>query len=81
MNSSNEAIGLGSFFERRPYDYTKDELNLPQGHEDRIRMVDLLPIDRKLCTDVFIQLTGWSAQRKLTRLSIRVLVLGRGNAS
>ena len=51
MNFHNKAIGLGSFFKCRPYDYTNDELNLPQGHEDRIRMVDLLPANRKRCED------------------------------
>ncbi len=47
INSQGEAIGLGSFFNRRPFDYTDEEMNLPQGHEDRIRTVDLLPEDRK----------------------------------
>ena len=28
-------------------DYTDEEMNLPQGHEDRIRTVDLLPNDKK----------------------------------
>ena len=51
VNSHNEAIGLGSFYKRQPYDYTKDELNLPQGHEDRIRTADLLPANRKWCAD------------------------------
>ena len=47
MNTQNEAIGCGSFFKRRPYDYTNKEFNLPQGHEDCIRMVNLLPADRQ----------------------------------
>jgi len=47
VSSHNEAIGLGSFFKCQPYDYTDNELNLPQGHEDHIHMVDLLPTDRK----------------------------------
>ena len=47
VNDQNDAIGLGSFFKRDPYDYTDEELNLPQGHADRIRTVDLLPEDRK----------------------------------
>ena len=51
MNSHNEAIGLGSIFKHRAYDYTDDELNLPQGHEDRICMFDLLSADRKRCKD------------------------------
>ena len=33
-------------FQTSPYDYTNEEFNLPQGHEDRIRMVDLLPASR-----------------------------------
>ena len=47
VNSCNEVIGLGSFYKRRPYDYIDDELNLPQGHEDHICTVDLLPVNRK----------------------------------
>jgi len=47
VNEQNDAIGLGSFFKRNPYDYTDEEFSLPQGHEDRIRTVDLLPEDRK----------------------------------
>ena len=46
MNTQNEAIGCGFFFKRWPYDYTNKEFNLPQEHEDRICMVDLLPADR-----------------------------------
>jgi hypothetical protein len=51
MNSHNEAIGLDSFYKCRPYNYTDDELNLPQGHEDCICTVDLLPVDRKWHAD------------------------------
>ena len=51
MNTQNEAIGHGSFFKCWPYDYTDEEMNLPQGHEDRIRTVNLLPYDRKRCED------------------------------
>jgi hypothetical protein len=51
VNSRNEAIGLGLFYKRWPYNYTDNELNLPQGHEDYIRTVDLLPIDRKQRAD------------------------------
>ena len=47
MNTQNEAIGCGSFFKHQPYDYTNKEFNLPQGHEDRICMVNLLPADRQ----------------------------------
>ena len=47
INSQGEAIGLGPFFQHPPYDYTNEEMNLPQGHEDRIRTIDLLPDDRK----------------------------------
>ena len=46
MNTQHKAIGCGSFFKCRPYDYTDKEFNLPQGHEDCIRMVNLLPADR-----------------------------------
>jgi hypothetical protein len=46
MNTQNKAIGHGSFFKHQPYDYTDKEFTLPQGHEDRIRMVNLLPADR-----------------------------------
>jgi hypothetical protein len=51
VNSCNEAIGLGSFYNCQPYDYTNDELNLPQGHEDCIRTANLLPADRKQHAD------------------------------
>ena len=47
MNSCNEAIGLDLFYKRQPYDYIDNELNPPQGHEDHIRLVDLLPANRK----------------------------------
>ncbi len=47
INAQKEAIGRGSFFKCWPFDYTDDELNLPQGHKDRIRTADLLPIDRQ----------------------------------
>ena len=49
MNTQNKAVGLGSFFKHRSYDYTDEELNLPQGHADRIRIrtIDLTPEDRK----------------------------------
>ena len=49
MNTQNQAIGHGSFFKRRAYDYTNNELNLPHGHKDRLRTVDLLPADRQCC--------------------------------
>jgi hypothetical protein len=51
VNSCNEAIGLDLFYKCRPYKYTVDELNLPQGHEDRVCTVDLLPVDRKWHAD------------------------------
>jgi hypothetical protein len=51
VNEQNEAVGLGSFFKRVPYDYTDEELNRPQGHVDRIRTVDLTPEDRKRSED------------------------------
>jgi hypothetical protein len=38
-------------FKHPPYDYTKDKLNLPQGHEDLVRMADLLPADRAHCKE------------------------------
>ncbi len=47
INSQGEAIGLGSFFNRRPFDYTDEEMNLPQGHEDCICTIDLLPTNRE----------------------------------
>jgi hypothetical protein len=47
INSQGKAIGHGSFFNRRLFDYTDEEMNLPQGHEDRIRMADLLPEYKK----------------------------------
>ena len=47
MNTQNKAIGCGSFFKCQPYDYTDEEINLPQGHEDCICMVDLLPTNRQ----------------------------------
>jgi hypothetical protein len=47
MSSRKEAIGCGSFFKCHPYDYTNDKFNLLQGHEDCIRMVNLLPANRK----------------------------------
>ena len=51
MNTQREATGHGSFFKCRPYDYTDDEFNLPQGHEDCMLMVDLLPVDRARCEE------------------------------
>ena len=36
VGAQNNAIGLGSFFKRRSYDYTDEEFNLPQGHVDHI---------------------------------------------
>ena len=51
MNSRHKAIGHGSFFKHRPYDYTDDKFNLPQGHEDCNRMVDMLPADRAHCNE------------------------------
>jgi hypothetical protein len=36
----------GLFLKHRPYDYTNDESNLLQGHDDHICTVDLLPTDR-----------------------------------
>ena len=84
VNSHNKAIGLGLFFKHQPYDYTNDELNLPQGHEDRICMVDLLPANRKQhedeADDSVLPQIGWNAHWKLTPLSTGVLVLGCGNA-
>ena len=62
MNSQGKAIGHGSFFKCWPYDYTDEEMNLPQGHEDCIRMVNLLPADRKRCEqddDVSVLPTDW----------------------
>ena len=47
VNEQNKAISLGSFFKRDAYDYTDEDLNLPQGHTDCIRTVNLLPEDRK----------------------------------
>ena len=47
MDAQNNAVGFGSFFKRRSYDYTDEEFNLPQGHVDRICTVDLTPEDRK----------------------------------
>jgi hypothetical protein len=66
MNTQHEAIGLGLFFKRRPYDYTNDEFNLPQGHEDLIRRSICFPrtgnITRKTTTVLFFQVIGWNAQ-------------------
>jgi hypothetical protein len=62
INTQNEAIGHGLFFERHPYDYTDEEFNLPQGHKDRIRTIDPLPVDRARCKeddDDFILPTDW----------------------
>ena len=85
VNSRNEAIGLGSFYKRWQYDYTNNELNLPQGHEDRMRTVDLLPVDRKQHADEdndSICPTDWLEHTAEAHpLSIGLLVLGRGNAS
>ena len=47
INYQGKAIGLGSFFKRRLFDYTNEEMNHPQGHDDCIRMIDLLPSDRE----------------------------------
>ena len=44
-NSHSQAIGRGSFFKHQPHDYTSEERDLPQGHEDHICTVDLLPKD------------------------------------
>jgi hypothetical protein len=49
MNTQNQAIGHGSFFKCRAYDYTDNKLNLPQGHKDCVCTVDLLPADRQRC--------------------------------
>ena len=51
VDAQNNAVGLGLFFKHRSYDYTDKEFNLPQGHVDRIRTVDLTPEDRKRCED------------------------------
>ena len=62
MNSCNEAIGLGLFYKHQLCNYTDDELNLSQGHEDCICMVYLLPVDRKQCAeeeDDSVHPTNW----------------------
>jgi len=52
MNSQGQAIGRGSFYKLWSRDYTNEECDLPQGHKDRIRMVDLLPEATKCLADV-----------------------------
>jgi hypothetical protein len=49
VNAQNKAVGLGSFFKRHSYNYTNEELNLPQGHADHICTIDLTPKDQKRC--------------------------------
>ena len=75
MNTQNQAIGHGSFFKRRPYDYTDDELNLLQGHKDCIRTVDLLPKDVQCHTEVdddSMLATDWLEQTGELRPSLDV---------
>ena len=39
-------IGFGSWYRRQPGKYSPHELTAGQGHEHRVRTVDLLPEDR-----------------------------------
>jgi hypothetical protein len=62
VDAQNNAIRLGSFFKSRSYNYTDEELNLPQGHVNPIRTVDLTPEDQKRCQDAdddSVLLTDW----------------------
>ena len=38
--------GTGSWYNRVPGDYSKEELLLPQGHQDRVRTADLHTVDQ-----------------------------------
>ena len=49
-NSHSHAIGRGSFYKHLPRDYTDKEHDLPQGHEDYIR-INLHLDDAKRCAD------------------------------
>ena len=43
--------GFGSWYGRRKYDYSRDELDASQGHQDRVRTVDLHRQDIKFRSD------------------------------
>jgi hypothetical protein len=51
VKAQYEAVGLGSFFKHRSYDYTNEELNLSQGHTDRIHSINLTPKDQTRLED------------------------------
>ena len=48
MNCQGEAIGQVSLFKHQPFDYVDEDHDLPQGHENYIRMFNLLPKNKKL---------------------------------
>ena len=42
----NRIVGFGSFYKRRPFNYSKKEFLADQGHRDRIRTADCTEADK-----------------------------------
>jgi hypothetical protein len=85
VDAQNNAVRLSSFFKRRSYDYTDEEFNLPQGHVDRIRTVDLTPKTESVMKTPtmipFSQQIGWSVQQSFIPLSTAPLDPRHGDVS
>ena len=61
-NKNGKAKGFGSWYDRKPGDYSKAELEAPQGHLDRVRTADLRPehrAERELTDDDSHKPSDW----------------------
>ena len=47
IGSQGQAVGFGSWYDRRPGDYTRAEFFATQGHEDRVRTADCIRKDQE----------------------------------
>lgn len=45
-NSKGEALGFGSWMNRLPGNYSRNEFQVPQGHDDRVRTADCHRVDQ-----------------------------------
>jgi hypothetical protein len=46
---SGNSVGIGSWYNWQPFDYINEESDLPQGHKDQVRIINLLAEDEKHC--------------------------------
>lgn len=62
-NKNGKPEGFGSFYDHKPGDYSRAELEAEQGHLDRVRAADLRPehrAERELLDDDSHKSSDWA---------------------